>query len=86
MRLLITLGLTLASVQSANADWPHLRGPNYDGVATEIGLADAWLSGVVACGGDTHSVFADNATTNNPAMVVIIARSFLLTCKSCRSA
>ena len=24
------------------ADWPHLRGPNYDGVSAEINLADAW--------------------------------------------
>jgi outer membrane protein assembly factor BamB len=32
----------LCLVGSARADWPHLRGPNYDGVATERGLADAW--------------------------------------------
>jgi hypothetical protein len=45
LRLLIALGLTLASVQSANADWPHLRGPNYDGVSSETGIADTWPRG-----------------------------------------
>ena len=24
------------------ADWPHLRGPSYDGVSAETGLADVW--------------------------------------------
>src|SRR5262249_532540 len=24
------------------ADWPHQRGPGYDGVSAETGLADAW--------------------------------------------
>ena len=23
-------------------DWPHFRGPNYDGVSDETGLLDAW--------------------------------------------
>ena len=23
-------------------DWPHLRGPNYDAISTETGLADVW--------------------------------------------
>ncbi len=27
---------------AAHADWPHLRGPTYDGVSTERELADAW--------------------------------------------
>jgi outer membrane protein assembly factor BamB len=40
--LLIILGITLCLVNSANADWPHLRGPNYDSVSTETGLADSW--------------------------------------------
>src|SRR5947209_5797221 len=26
----------------AATDWPHLRGPNYDAVSAETGLADAW--------------------------------------------
>ena len=27
------------------ADWPHLRGPNYDGVSRQTGLVDAWPPG-----------------------------------------
>ncbi len=34
---LLTLALLLAP-----ADWPHLRGPNQDGVSTEKNLADTW--------------------------------------------
>ena len=29
-------------ISAARPDWPHLRGPNYDGVSAETGLADAW--------------------------------------------
>jgi hypothetical protein len=41
-RLLLSLGTTLLCVLAADADWPHLRGTNYDAVATETGLADTW--------------------------------------------
>ncbi len=39
--LLILLGL----LSPARADWPHLRGPHYDGVAHATGLAEAWPEG-----------------------------------------
>jgi hypothetical protein len=32
----------LWATQTVLADWPHVRGPNYDGVSLETGLADAW--------------------------------------------
>jgi hypothetical protein len=32
----------LGLAQAVRADWPHLRGPNFDGVSTETGLADTW--------------------------------------------
>ena len=32
----------LAWAAPALADWPHARGPNYDAVSTETGLADEW--------------------------------------------
>jgi len=31
-----------ARAQQAEPGWPHLRGPNYDGVSAETGLADSW--------------------------------------------
>lgn len=40
--LLLAVGLTLCLLSPLHADWPHLRGPNLDGIATETGLADAW--------------------------------------------
>src|SRR4051794_33976365 len=41
-RILLALGLSLGLVPSSHADWPHLRGPQYNGLSTETGLADAW--------------------------------------------
>ena len=38
MRLLV---LMLVIAQLA-ADWPHVRGPNYDAISPEIGLAETW--------------------------------------------
>jgi outer membrane protein assembly factor BamB len=38
----VALGIALLLVTSARADWPHLRGPNYDSVSTETGLAETW--------------------------------------------
>jgi outer membrane protein assembly factor BamB len=35
----------LCSAPWAQADWPHLRGPGYDGVSAEKGLADSWPAG-----------------------------------------
>jgi len=32
----------LVSAPTASADWPHLRGPSYDGTGAATGLADAW--------------------------------------------
>ena len=34
--------LVLAASVAAAGDWPHARGPAYDGVSDETGLADAW--------------------------------------------
>ena len=34
--------LALFLISPVRADWPHLRGPSFDGVSTETGLADAW--------------------------------------------
>ena len=45
------LGLTLGLVglsglgPAAGADWPHLRGPRYDGTSADKGLADVWPAG-----------------------------------------
>lgn len=36
------LCLSLCLDSSSRADWPHLRGPNYDGVSAEKNLADSW--------------------------------------------
>src|SRR5262249_9341238 len=36
--------VTLFLVASVRADWPHLRGPSFDGRSDETGLADAWPS------------------------------------------
>jgi outer membrane protein assembly factor BamB len=38
-----------AIVRADAADWPHLRGPNYDAVSSETGLADAWPAGGPPC-------------------------------------
>src|SRR5580658_9816512 len=40
-RLSALCGLLMV-VSCARADWPHLRGPDYDGVSHETGLADSW--------------------------------------------
>jgi hypothetical protein len=41
-RFLLALVVVLCLITCAAADWPHLRGPNYDGVAPETGLAESW--------------------------------------------
>lgn len=42
MSRLGVLVLLVSFVPIARADWPHVRGPNYDGVSRETGLADTW--------------------------------------------
>ncbi len=39
---LLVLAATLSPALTAGADWPHLRGPDYDGVSAETRLADSW--------------------------------------------
>jgi PQQ-like domain len=41
-KLLLALTVSLCLDSTAMADWPHLRGVNYDGVSTETDLAEAW--------------------------------------------
>jgi outer membrane protein assembly factor BamB len=40
--MVVSLAVAAGAAVDARADWPHLRGPNYDGVSAETGLADAW--------------------------------------------
>src|SRR4051812_11565000 len=40
--IVLALGIALCLNSPARGDWPHIRGPNYDGVALETGLADSW--------------------------------------------
>src|SRR5262245_31765995 len=45
MRSPVWLGVIAALAvmpERAAADWPHLRGPNYDAASAEVGLADRW--------------------------------------------
>src|SRR5687767_8940715 len=35
-------GAALCLATPAVADWPHLRGPRYDGTSSETGLAESW--------------------------------------------
>ncbi len=44
-RVLSALALAVLIGAVAGADWPHVRGPAYDGTSTETGLADAWPAG-----------------------------------------
>lgn len=40
---LLSLATVLVSVVPAAAgDWPHFRGPNYDGISTEVGIRTVW--------------------------------------------
>ena len=41
-RLVAILVFFFSLTLPTHADWPHLRGPNYDGVSAERGLANAW--------------------------------------------
>src|SRR5262245_3364458 len=41
-RMLLVIGLMVCLGPSVRADWPHLRGPAYNGVSAETGLADDW--------------------------------------------
>jgi len=41
-RLAIAALLVLACPAFAQPDWPHVRGPNYDGLSAEVGLVDSW--------------------------------------------
>jgi outer membrane protein assembly factor BamB len=40
----LTPAFSLASDPEDSSNWPHVRGPNYDGVATDKDLADSWPS------------------------------------------
>lgn len=42
---LATLAILALLAASAQADWPHLRGPQYDGTSAETGLAETWPAG-----------------------------------------
>ena len=44
-RLLFTFCLIIIPAPFASADWPHLRGPSYDGVSSETGLVETWPAG-----------------------------------------
>jgi hypothetical protein len=33
---------SLISSEPNSSDWPHLRGPNYDAISAETGLANSW--------------------------------------------
>ena len=46
--LCLVAGLCVVAPLGVRADWPHLRGPNYDGVAEASNLADAWPAGDLA--------------------------------------
>jgi PQQ-like domain len=38
----VSLALSVCLVYCAGADWPHSRGPSYDGVSPETGLVETW--------------------------------------------
>ncbi len=42
MRYVLVLLLLLLHVSPALAEWPHLRGPEFDGRSAETGLVDGW--------------------------------------------
>jgi outer membrane protein assembly factor BamB len=44
-RLVLALAIIISFSSHGLADWPHLRGPRYDGVCNETGLADNWPAG-----------------------------------------
>src|SRR4051812_4191946 len=41
-RIAVLLLFALTATRAGAQDWPHLRGPGYDGVSAETGLADGW--------------------------------------------
>ena len=41
-KAILSIGAFLCLTAATGADWPHLRGPTYDGVSQETGLADTW--------------------------------------------
>ncbi len=42
--LVLVVILSLGVAGAVAADWPHWRGPNYDGISTETGFATKWSS------------------------------------------
>src|ERR1019366_7144181 len=42
LSLLLCASVSLWFTSAARADWPHVRGPHYDGVSTERDIADTW--------------------------------------------
>ena len=45
LALSIVLALLAAKGRGGETGWPHLRGPHYNGVSDETGLADSWPAG-----------------------------------------
>jgi outer membrane protein assembly factor BamB len=45
VRPLLALGLCLAGLTVAAADWPQFRGPNRDGISPETGVLKSWPGG-----------------------------------------
>ena len=39
---IVAIGVVLAGGSLFAGDWPHFRGPNYDGVSDETGLLESW--------------------------------------------
>lgn len=44
-RWALIIGIAVGLPVSVRADWPHVRGPRYDGVSEETGLAASWPEG-----------------------------------------
>lgn len=76
VRLLTFFAVLLLTPPVRAADWPHLRGPTYDAVSSEVGLAERWpdagppvlwardlgpgYSGFVAADGRAFTLFQTN--------------------------
>ncbi len=45
LALSIVLALLTAKATAGETGWPHLRGPNYNGVSAETGIAESWPKG-----------------------------------------
>ena len=44
--MVVAIAVTIGSgIASAQSDWPHVRGPAYDGLSAETGLVNSWPAG-----------------------------------------